>query len=137
MMKSINNFYEKINSELALLTVMFLFFFQLVGDLIESIYMLDLLNLELDEKALGVLFLITPVILLAFKKEIPNYFLEVVAVITIISRLISPLLDSSNRILSSGLGVGCFMLFLPSYFSQHIKNYYMGDGEKSPSVETL
>ena len=116
------NFYKKINSELALLTVMFLFFFQLVGDLIQSIYMLDLLNLSLDEKALGVLFLITPIFLLAFRHKIPNYFLEIVAVITIITRLISPLLDTENRIISSGLGVGCFMLFIPIYLSEKIKN---------------
>ncbi|MFX0029777.1 MAG: hypothetical protein ACFE8B_11245, partial [Candidatus Hermodarchaeota archaeon] len=109
------NFYKKINSELTLLTVMFLFFFQLVSDLIQSIYMLDLLNLALDEKALGILFLITPIILLAFKHKIPNYLIEIVAIITIIARLIAPLLDTETRILISGLGVGCFMLFLPTY----------------------
>lgn len=49
-MKSFDNFYKKINSELALLIVIFLFFSQLVGDLIESIYMLNLLNQELNEK---------------------------------------------------------------------------------------
>ncbi|MFX1281766.1 MAG: endonuclease/exonuclease/phosphatase family protein [Promethearchaeota archaeon] len=113
------NLYKKINSELALLTVMFLFFFQLVGDLIQSIYMLDLLNLELDEKALGLLFLITPVILLAFKHKIPNYLIDVVALITILTRLISPLLNTEERILISGLGVGCFMLFLPIYLFNH------------------
>ncbi len=57
---------------------MFLFFIQLVGDLIESIYMLDLLNLELDEKVLGLLFLLTPFILLVFRHKVPNYFLEAV-----------------------------------------------------------
>jgi len=129
-MKLSNNFYKKINSDLVLLTVMFLFFFQLVGDLIESIYMLDLLNLELDEKAAGVLFLLTPIILLAFRQKIPNYFLEVVAVITIISRLISPFLDSANRIITSGLGVGCFLLFLPSFFSYYIKNHNTDEMEK-------
>lgn len=116
------NLYKKINSELALLTVMFLFFFQLVTDLVQSIYMLDLLNLELDEKALGLLFLITPIILLAFRHKIPKYSLEVVAAITIVTRLISPLLDTENRILFSGLGVGCFMLFLPIYLFNREEN---------------
>ncbi len=129
-MKLSNNFYKKINSELALLTVMFLFFFQLVGDLIEAIYILDLLNLQLDEKVLGILFLFTPIILIAFRKKIPNYFLEAVAVITIISRLISPFLGTADRIISTGLGVGCFMLFLPTYLSQYIKSHNIADGEK-------
>ena len=129
-MKFSNNFYKKISSELVILTVMFLFFIQLVGDLIESIYMLDLLNLELDENVLGLLFLLTPFILLVFRHKVPNYFLETVIVITIISRLISPFLDTTNRIISAGLGVGCFMLFLPLYFSQHIKNHNMDEVEK-------
>ncbi|MFX1376223.1 MAG: endonuclease/exonuclease/phosphatase family protein [Promethearchaeota archaeon] len=132
-MKSFQNLCKKINSELALLIVMFLFFFQLVGDLIQSIYMLDLLNLALDEKALGILFLITPIILLAFKHKIPNYFLEIVVVITIVARLITPLLDTENRIISSGLGVGCFMLFLPIYLFEHTQNY-RGDKEEKMAL---
>ena len=129
-MKISNNFYKKINSELVLLTVMFLFFIQLVGDLIESIYMLDLLNLELDEKAAGVLFLLTPIILLAFRRKIPNFFLELLAVITIVMRVISPFLTTANRIVTSGLGVGCFMLFLPSFFSHYIKVNSPDEGDK-------
>ena len=129
-MNSIKNLHKKVNSELALLTVMFLFFFQLVGDLIESVYMLDLLNLEMDEKVLGLLFLLTPVIMLVFRHKIPNYFYEVLAVITIITRLISPFLDSANKIIISGLGVGCFLIFLPSYYFQGIKNYSKENEEK-------
>ncbi len=118
-MEFINNLFKKLNSEFILLTVMFLFFFQLIGDLIESVYMLDLLNLELDEKIAGLFFLFTPLILLIFRHKIPKYFLEIVAIIAIITRLISPFLDSADRIITSGLGVGCFMLFLPSFYSQH------------------
>jgi len=130
-MESINNLIKKFNSDLVLLTVMFLFFFQLLGDLIESVYMLDLLNLSLDEKAAGLFFLLTPVILLAFRRKIPDYFLEVVAIIAIISRLISPLMDSASKIITAGLGVGCIMLFLPVYFSQSIKSQNMDDKEKA------
>ncbi len=129
-MESINNFIKKFNSEIALLTVMFLFFFQLVGNLIESIYMLDLLNLEIDEKIAGLFFLFSPIIILAFRKQIPNYFLEVVAIVAIISRLISPLMDTANRIITSGLGVGCLMLFLPAYFYESIVRNNGDEGEK-------
>ena len=41
---------------------------------------------------------------MGFKHKIPNYFLEVVAINTIVSRLISPFLDTESRIVSSGLG---------------------------------
>lgn len=129
-MESLKNLIKKFNSDIALLTVMFLFFFQLLGDLIEAVYMLDLLNETLDEKAAGLFFLFTPIILLAFRHKIPDYFLEVIAVITIVVRLISPFLDSANRIITSGLGVGCFMLFLPIYFSQSTKSQIMDDKGK-------
>jgi len=129
-MESIKNFIKKFNSDIALLTVMFLFFFQLLGYLIEAVYMLDLLKETIDEKVAGLFFLFTPLILLAFRHKIPNYFLEVLAVITIVVRLISPFLDSANRIITSGLGVGCFMLFLPVYYFQSRKIQNIDDREK-------
>ncbi|MFW9818783.1 MAG: endonuclease/exonuclease/phosphatase family protein [Candidatus Thorarchaeota archaeon] len=109
---------------------MFLFFFQLLGDLIESVYMLDLLNLELDEKAAGLFFLFTPLILLFFRRKVPNYFLETVAVICMVVRLISPFLESALRIITSGIGVGSFMLFLPLYYFQSVKTYNTGEEGK-------
>ncbi|MFX1569256.1 MAG: endonuclease/exonuclease/phosphatase family protein [Promethearchaeota archaeon] len=129
-MNSIKNLHKKVNSELALLTVMFLFFFQLVGDLFESIYTFELLGMGMDEKVLGVLFLLTPVIMLVFRRKIPNYFYEVLAVATIVTRLISPFLDSASKIIISGLGVGFFLLFLPSYYFQGINNYSTANEEK-------
>jgi len=130
-MESLKNFIKKFNSDIALLTVMFLFFFQLLGDLIESVYMLNLLKQTLDEKAAGLFFLFTPIILLGFRRKIPDYFLEVVAIIAIISRLISPLMDSASKIITAGLGVGCIMLFLPLYYFQSIKIQNVDDGEKT------
>ncbi|MFX1306097.1 MAG: endonuclease/exonuclease/phosphatase family protein [Promethearchaeota archaeon] len=99
--------------------------------MIESVYMLDLLNLELDEKAAGILFLFTPIVLLGFRHKIPDYCLEIVAIIAIILRLISPFLDSATRIITSGIGVGCLMLFFPVYYSHSIKNNSMNNGEKA------
>jgi endonuclease/exonuclease/phosphatase family metal-dependent hydrolase len=130
-MKFPKKFLKKISSDSVLLTVMFLFFFQLIGDLIESVYMLDLLNLELDEKVAGLFFLFTPLILLFFRHKIPKYSLEVIAIIAIIARLISPILDSANRIIISGIGVGCFMLFLPLLYSQHVKSYSVDESGKT------
>ncbi|MFX0000335.1 MAG: endonuclease/exonuclease/phosphatase family protein [Candidatus Hodarchaeota archaeon] len=129
-MKSIKNIYKKFKSELVLLTVMFLFFFQLVGDLIESIYVLELLGMGMDEKVLGLFFILTPVIMLAFRRKIPNYFYEATIVVTIVARLISPFLNSATKIIVSGLGVGCFMLFLPSNYSQGIKHNSIENEEK-------
>ncbi|TFF91991.1 MAG: hypothetical protein EU543_05925, partial [Promethearchaeota archaeon] len=111
------NLFKKIDSELILFSITFLFFFQLVGDLISSIYMLDLLKLEIDEKLFGVLFLLSPFLLVIFRKKIPNIFTELTALILIIMRIITPFMSTANKIITAGFGVTCFLLFFPSYFS--------------------
>ncbi len=125
-MSPINNFYKKINSELVLLTIIFLFFFQLISDFVEAVYMLELLKLAMDEKALAMAFFLSPFVLLIFKNKIPNYFLEIVAVIIVFTRVINPLIDTAYKIICAGFGVGAFMLFFPVYFSESFKE----DGEK-------
>ncbi|MBD3195789.1 MAG: hypothetical protein GF317_12075 [Candidatus Lokiarchaeota archaeon] len=109
---------KKIDSELLLFSITFLFFFQIVGDLISSIYILDLLNLELDEKVLGVLFLLSPFFLVIFRKKIPNIFPEIMALILIIMRILTPLVNTATKIIVAGIGAACFLLFLSSYFSR-------------------
>jgi endonuclease/exonuclease/phosphatase family metal-dependent hydrolase len=52
--------------------LLFLFFVQMAGSLVASIYTLDLMHTSLDAKALGVLFFFTPILLLPFRKKIPN-----------------------------------------------------------------
>ena len=55
---------KKTYSIILTFAVIFLFFIQAVGTLIESIYILDLMNLNLDSKVLGLLFFFTPVLLI-------------------------------------------------------------------------
>lgn len=111
------NLINKIDSELIFFTISFLFFIQLVGDLISAIYMLDLLNLELDEKVAGVFFLISPFLLIIFRKKVPNIFPKLMTVIIVIMRILTPLLSTGNKIITAGIGVTCFLLLFSSYFS--------------------
>ena len=55
-----------------LFAILFLFIIQSIGTLVESIYILDLMNSSLDEKALGVLFFFTPLLALPFYKKNPR-----------------------------------------------------------------
>lgn len=109
------NFHRKLYPEIIILSIIFLFFLQLTSNLIESIYMLDLLNTTLDEKALGLLFLLTPFLLLIFKKGLPKYTVETLAIVIIITRIITPLVEPSTKIIIAGIGVGSFMFYFPSY----------------------
>ncbi len=126
-MVSSNNFIKKNYSELTLLSILFLFFIQLTTDLVEAIYMMDLLNTSLDEKVLGVLFFLSAFVILFFRKGFPEHFLEIIAGILIVSRIINPFLDTASRIISAGIGVSCFMIFLPSFLLKKQAD----DGEKT------
>ena len=51
--------------------ILFLFTIQSAGTLVESIYILDLMNSSLDAKVLGVLFFFVPLLVLPFYKNAP------------------------------------------------------------------
>jgi endonuclease/exonuclease/phosphatase family metal-dependent hydrolase len=94
-----------------------LFFFQMVGTLVESIYILDLLKNELDVKALGLLFLFSPVILLFFRKKYPASFFWIIYGFLVVSRGITPYLDTGGRMVTSGIGIGSVLILLPLVLS--------------------
>ncbi|MFO8018949.1 MAG: hypothetical protein R6U96_09960, partial [Promethearchaeia archaeon] len=58
---------KSIYSKIAVLSITFLFFIELSPRLVESIYMLDLLNLALDDKVLGLLFFFSTILLVFLK----------------------------------------------------------------------
>lgn len=120
-----NEIYKKyikhMNSELALISIMFLFFFELISDFLESIYALNLIAVELNENILAVLFLLTPIILLMpiFKKGFPDKILLLLGEIIVITRILQPFfMQPSYKMIITGIGVGCFMIFLPVYLKR-------------------
>lgn len=90
--------------------ILFLFFIQLAGTLVESIYILDLMNTSLDAKALGVLFFFLPVLLLPFRRKIPGMLVWIFFGLLLIARGVTPYLNTSTRMLASGLGVGSVLI---------------------------
>lgn len=93
--------------------ILFLFFIQMVGMLIESIYILDLLKTSLDEKVLGVLFLFAPLLLLIWGKRTPRWLIWLVFVLLVLGRSAAPYLNTSGRMLASGLASGAALLLIP------------------------
>ncbi|MHA1198920.1 MAG: endonuclease/exonuclease/phosphatase family protein [Candidatus Heimdallarchaeaceae archaeon] len=108
-------------SLIVLFSVIFLFFIQTLSDLVERIYAFALLNLEPDENILGLLFLLAPLILLAFWKKIPDLALLITGELIIISRLIEPLVAGMWIYIFAGLSVGSFLVFFPGFIIR-IKN---------------
>jgi endonuclease/exonuclease/phosphatase family metal-dependent hydrolase len=96
--------------------VIFLFFIQSVGTLVESIYILDLMNLNLDTKVLGVLFFFAPLLLIPLYKKFRQQLIWVTFALLLISRGFLPYLDTTGRLLASGIAtaavISLFFLLL-------------------------
>jgi len=98
--------------------IVFLFLIQAAGTLVESIYILDLMNTNLDAKVLGVLFFFTPILVIPFYKKYLRQLVWISFAVLFLSRGLLPYLDTSNRLLASGLATGAslslFFLLLTS-----------------------
>ncbi|NHJ25500.1 MAG: hypothetical protein EAX89_13035 [Candidatus Lokiarchaeota archaeon] len=114
--------FKKLYSEITLFSVIFLFFLQLLSDFIESIYALNLIEVEINENVLAVLFLLTPILLLFFKKGISRFFFIIIGEIIIVCRVVYPFLTVQPKMIMTGLGVGCFMIFFPIYLNKKSKS---------------
>jgi endonuclease/exonuclease/phosphatase family metal-dependent hydrolase len=93
--------------------IFFLFFIQMAGILVESIYILDLMNTSLDAKALGILFFFSPALLLPFRKKFPGWAVWLIFGLLFISRGLIPTLNTVGRFYASGIGVGTALLLFP------------------------
>src|SRR3989304_1188394 len=82
--------------------ILFLFIIQSAGTLVESIYILDLMNSKLDEKALGVLFFFAPLLLLPFFRY-KRALMWVLFALLFITRGLTPYLGTTSRMAVSGI----------------------------------
>lgn len=94
------------------LSIVFLFLLQMAGTLVESIYILDLLNTSLDEKALGLLFFFSPALLLLFRGKSPRWLVPSALLVLAISRGMTPYLNTNGRMLASGIATAAGLWLL-------------------------
>jgi endonuclease/exonuclease/phosphatase family metal-dependent hydrolase len=76
--------------------------------------MLNLLHTSMDLRALGILFLMAPLLLFFVKKTAGSTYLWL-GLMIICSTVVSPLVPTAYRIFSSGIGAGSFLLWLGLY----------------------
>jgi endonuclease/exonuclease/phosphatase family metal-dependent hydrolase len=108
--------------------IFFLFFIQLAGILVESIYILDLMNTSLDAKVLGLLFFFTPALLLPFRKKFPGWFVWALFGVLFISRGLTPTLNTLGRMAASGVGIGTVLLLFPILLTSRQKGFLVSAG---------
>jgi hypothetical protein len=90
--------------------IFFLFLIQLMGTLVESIYILDLMNTSLDEKSLGLLFFLSPILLLPLRIKKADRWAWVAFGTLFLSRGLTPYLNTLGRMLASGIGTGAALI---------------------------
>ena len=105
-------------SLIALFSILFLFFLQMLSVLVERIYAYALLNLEPDENILGLLFLLSPLLLLIFWKRAPNVVLLISGELMIVARLIEPLVTQQAVYIMAGIAVGSFFVFFGGFLTK-------------------
>jgi endonuclease/exonuclease/phosphatase family metal-dependent hydrolase len=100
------------NSFITLYSILFLFFFQLLADFIESIYAFGLLSTGITAEIASVLFLFSPLVLL-FTKRVSGRTMVILGEVILASRLVEVILSTRGKMFISGIGVGCFLILFP------------------------
>jgi endonuclease/exonuclease/phosphatase family metal-dependent hydrolase len=94
--------------------LVFLLFFQLVSDFIETIYTFGLLGTDIPPEIVSVLLFFTPLILLLFPRGLPVRATLALAGMAAVLHPLEVMLDPKGKMLLSGLGVGCLFALLPA-----------------------
>jgi len=110
--------------------IFFLFFIQMAGTLVESIYILDLMNTSLDEKALGLLFFFSPIFLYFYPKKRPIQTVWFLFGLLFLARGLTPYLNTLGRMLTSGVGTGAALMLFPFLITAKTKE----DSSSYPSL---
>ncbi len=102
--------------------IFFLFLIQLAGSLVESIYILDLMNTSLDEKALGLLFFFAPVLLYLYPQKHPAQTAWILFGTLFLARGLTPLPNTLGRLLASGIGTCAALSLFPFLMTAKAKD---------------
>jgi endonuclease/exonuclease/phosphatase family metal-dependent hydrolase len=115
--------------------LVFLFFIQSAGSLVESIYILDLMNTNLDARVLGLLFFFTPLLLIPFLRKFQSALIWIIFTILFAARSLFPYLQTVDRMLVSGVATGAslclFMLLIgviPHGKDSHDNGWWLASG---------
>ncbi len=95
------------------LSLVFLLFFQLVSDFIESVYTFGLLGTDIPPEMVSIVVFFTPLLLLFFKHKIPLRAVYWLAGAAAIMRALELALPPGGKMLAGGAGVGLLLIMFP------------------------
>lgn len=95
------------------ISLVFLLFFQLTSDFIESVYAFGLLGTSIPPEIVSVLLFFSPALLFFFTKPLPRGSALILAGALAVIRALEVTLQGSAKMLTAGLGVGILFLLIP------------------------
>lgn len=117
-MKRLERLRQQSLLDIALHSILLLFFLQLLTDFIAAIYAFGLLGTSLPLEIAAVLFLFSPLLLLLMPRGLKGWPLVITGELMLVARVVEPLLNTRGTMFVSGLGVACFLLLLPSMLNR-------------------
>ena len=102
--------------------IMWLFVVQCITALVEAVYMLELLNTSLDEKVLGIVFLLSPFLLFLFGRRASRSVLWIAGALLVAARAATPYLGTVGRMATAGIGAGAGLILLPLMLTAEPEN---------------
>ena len=100
--------------QILMVGLLFLFFVQLLTDFLEAIYAFGLLGTGIPVEMVSLLLMFSPVLLLFFWHGLPAWAILLLGQGALICRAFAPALDTRGRMLVTGLGVACCLVFFPA-----------------------
>ncbi len=98
-------------------SIVFLFFFQLLTEFVEGIYLYGLLGSDIPPEIGMVVFLFAPLLWVFFRKNPPIAVIKILASIGFLARCVEIFLPTRGRMIVSGIGLVGLLLFLPAYLA--------------------
>ena len=98
-------------------TILFLFFFQLLTEFVEAVYLFGLLGSSIPPELGMILLFLSPLFLYAFRGRISPRWINVLATILVIARAVEIALDTRGRMIVSGIGVAAALMYFAGLLS--------------------
>jgi endonuclease/exonuclease/phosphatase family metal-dependent hydrolase len=99
-------------------TIALLFFFQLITEFVEAVYLFGLLGSDIPPEIGMVLLFLSPLLLFFFRNKISPRWVNLLITIALLARAVEIVLPTRWRMIVSGMGVGAFLMAFPAILSQ-------------------
>jgi endonuclease/exonuclease/phosphatase family metal-dependent hydrolase len=98
--------------------IVLLFFFQLITEFIEAVYLFGLLGSEIPPE-IGMVFLfLSPLLLFCFRNRISPRWINLLLTVALLARTVEIILPTRGRMIVSGIGVAAMLMVFPAILSQ-------------------